>query len=88
MFPLVGFQIVITNFFQSIGFASKAIFLSLTRQVIILIPLLFFLPKFYGITGVWLSMPSADFISTLIAIVFYVVQVKKMNATGLKKTEE
>jgi putative MATE family efflux protein len=78
MFPLVGFQIVITNFFQSIGLASKAIFLSLTRQVIILTPLLFFLPRFFGITGVWLSMPSADFISTLIAIVFYIVQAKKL----------
>jgi putative MATE family efflux protein len=86
MFPLVGFQIVMTSFFQSIGLASKAIFLSLTRQFIFLIPLLYLLPKFFGLEGVWLSMPAADFMSMLIALVFYFLQVRKLKSLETSKT--
>lgn len=66
-FPIVGFQMVTSNFFQSIGMAGKAIFLSLTRQVLILIPCLLILPRWYGQTGVWVSMPLADFLASLIS---------------------
>ncbi|MCP3894696.1 MULTISPECIES: MATE family efflux transporter [Bacteroides] len=66
-FPIVGFQMVASNFFQSIGMAGKAIFLSLTRQMLLLIPCLFILPRFYGQTGVWVSMPVSDLAASLIS---------------------
>jgi putative MATE family efflux protein len=66
-FPIVGFQMVTSNFFQSIGMASKAIFLSISRQVLVLIPCLLILPRFYGQLGVWISMPISDCLASLIA---------------------
>ncbi len=63
MFFLVGFQVVTTNFFQSIGNARISIFLSLTRQVIFLIPGIFIFPHFFGLNGVWMSLPVADFLA-------------------------
>lgn len=68
-FSFVGFQIVTTNYFQSIGRASLAIVLSLSRQVIFLIPLLLFLPSRYGLDGVWASFPLADLMATLVTAV-------------------
>lgn len=59
-FPIIGFQMVTSNFFQSIGMAGKAIFLSLTRQMLILLPCLLILPHFFGVAGVWYSMPVSD----------------------------
>lgn len=66
-YPIIGFQMVTSNFFQSIGMAKKAIILSLSRQVLILIPCLIFLPMFWGVDGVWFSMPISDFLASLIA---------------------
>lgn len=76
-FPLVGFQMVVSNFFQSIGMAKKAIFLSLTRQVIFLIPFLLILPHFFGITGVWASLPAADLVAFIVSAIMLVIQIKK-----------
>lgn len=67
IFPIVGFQMVTVNFFQSIGMAKKSIFLSLTRQLLFLIPCLLTLPLFLGQKGVWLSMPVSDLLSSLVA---------------------
>lgn len=69
MFPVVGFQMVTSNFFQSIGMAPKAIFLSLTRQLIFLVPFLLILPEFFGPNGVWMSMPLADTAATTLAAI-------------------
>ncbi len=66
-FPIIGFQMVTSNFFQSIGMAQKAIILSLSRQVLILIPCLIILPMFWGAQGVWFSMPISDAMASLIA---------------------
>lgn len=66
-FPIIGFQMVTANFFQSIGMASKAIFLSLTRQMVVLLPCLLILPRFFGAAGVWYSMPISDLLASLIA---------------------
>ncbi|MDF9831556.1 MATE family efflux transporter [Parabacteroides sp. PF5-6] len=60
LFPVVGFQMVATNFFLSIGMPKKSIFLSLTRQLIFLVPFLIVLPYFWGTLGVWISIPFAD----------------------------
>ncbi|HCO66391.1 MAG TPA: MATE family efflux transporter [Dysgonomonas sp.] len=75
-FPLVGFQIVVSNFFQSIGMAGKAIFLSLTRQVLFLVPALFILPRYFGLDGVWLSMPLADFVSVITSFILIMIQIR------------
>lgn len=78
MFPLVGFQIVTGNFFQYIGKAPLAIFMSLTRQLIFLLPLLWTLPRTLGAFGVWISMPIADCASITLAAIFLVWQLRKM----------
>lgn len=79
-FPIIGFQMVTANFFQSIGMASKAIFLSLTRQMVVLLPCLLILPRFYGTAGVWYSMPVSDLIASLIAAAMLVWQFRKFKA--------
>lgn len=76
-FPIIGFQMVTSNFFQSIGMAGKAIFLSLTRQMVILLPCLLILPRFYGAAGVWYSMPVSDLLASLIAMGMLVWQFRK-----------
>lgn len=82
IFPLVGFQITSTGFFMSLGMAHKAVFLSLTRQLIILIPFLLILPRFWGVEGVWMSMPISDFLSALIVAIMLVKQIRKFNANN------
>ena len=79
MFWAVGFQIVATNFFQSIGEAGKSIFMSLTRQVIFLLPLLFTLPSLWQLNGVWLSFPISDMFATLVAAILVWIEVRKIN---------
>ena len=74
---LAGVQMVATNFFQSINMVNKAIFLSLTRQVLFLIPLLLILPHFMGEDGVWYSIPIADLISGILAIFLLRGQFRK-----------
>ncbi|HOP58805.1 MAG TPA: MATE family efflux transporter [Bacteroidales bacterium] len=68
VFPIVGFQMVTSSFFQSIGKARFSIFLSLTRQVLFLIPALLILPRFLGLDGVWLGGPVSDFSSSLLTL--------------------
>lgn len=68
-FPIIGFQMVTSNFFQSIGMARKAIILSLSRQVLILIPCLIILPMLWDAKGVWLSMPISDAAASIIAAI-------------------
>ena len=76
-FPIIGFQMVTANFFQSIGMASKAIVLSLTRQMVVLLPCLLILPRFFGAAGVWYSMPISDLLASLIAGTMLVWQFRK-----------
>lgn len=81
-FPIIGFQMVTSNFFQSIGMAGKAIFLSLTRQMLILLPCLLILPHFFGVAGVWYSMPVSDVLASLIALVMLVIQFRKFKVAA------
>ena len=82
MFPIVGMQIVSTAFFQSIGYAKKSIFLSLTRQLIFLVPAIFILPHLYSnpLEGLWHAAPVADALASLLAITLLLKQVKKFKA--------
>jgi Na+-driven multidrug efflux pump len=75
--PVIGFQLVTTNFFQSIGKVNRSIFLSLTRQVLMLIPLLIILPRFYGVEGVWYSMPISDVVAAMLTVVTLVLQFRE-----------
>lgn len=77
MYPFIGCQMVITNFFQCIGKVKISIFLSLSRQLLFLLPLLVLLPNFYGINGVWASMPTSDLISVIVAISIMTVYLRR-----------
>lgn len=79
MFPIVGIQIVSTAFFQSIGYAGKSIFLSLTRQLIFLVPAIFILPHLYSdpLEGLWHAAPVADGLASILAITLLIIQIKK-----------
>lgn len=85
-FWMVGFQIVSTNFFQSLGMAGKAVFLSLTRQILFMIPLLIILPPKFGLSGVWVCYPISDCVSTIVAgaMLFYQIKhIRKMPVSNL-----
>ncbi len=77
-FPLIGFQMVSNNFFQSVGLAKKALFLSTNRQLLFLIPFLLILPEYYGTDGVWWSMPIADGIAAVVALVMVLIEIRKI----------
>ncbi len=82
VFPIVGTQMVISNFFQSIGHAGKSIFLSLSRQLLFLIPGLYFLPQWWGFDGVWWAIPISDSFSIIFAfcmLIWLIHHVKKHN---------
>lgn len=88
-FPIIGFQMVATNFFMSVGMAGKAIFLSLSRQLLFLMPGLIFLPHIFdvctewnGSWGVWCSMPLSDFLASLVAFFMLTYQLRKFRAIG------
>lgn len=78
-FTVVGFQIVSTTLFQSIGKASASIFLSLTRQVLFLIPLLLLLPPTYGLDGVWAAFPASDIIATVVTVIMVSIQLSRFS---------
>lgn len=79
MFWMVGFQIVTSNFFQSIGKVAQSIFLSLTRQVIFLIPLLLILPDRYALSGVWMAFPASDALATLVTAILIIIEFRSIN---------
>jgi putative MATE family efflux protein len=76
-FPIVGFQMVITNFFQSIGKAKISMFLSLSRQMLFLLPLLITLPLWFGVDGIWWAMPISDTIAALVTLVLMTTYMKR-----------
>lgn len=83
-FPFIGMQMVTTNFFQSIGHAGKSIFLSLTRQMLFLIPLTLILPLFWGVDGVWYAMPASDIIACFVSSWMLYTEYKKFKTLALR----
>lgn len=79
VYPVVGAQIIIQNYFQSIGKPKLSIFLSLTRQLIFLLPFLFLLPPMWGIKGVWLSMSASDMLAFVVAVITLIIFIRKHN---------
>lgn len=86
MSPIVGFQIVVANFFQSIGMAKKSIFISVSRQLVMLVPFLIIFPEFWGTDGVWASIATADGISTIIAAIMLWRYYSNLNNMRMPKT--
>lgn len=80
MLPIIGYQIVGANYFQAIGKAKISMMLSLLRQVIILIPLILIIPQFWGLTGVWIAGPIADFISFIITFILLNRALKELSS--------
>lgn len=86
MLPIVGFQIVGANYFQATGQPLKSIILSLTRQIIFLIPLLFILPEvvphilpqFVGLDAIYFAMPAADFLSIFTTVIFIIIEMRRL----------
>ncbi len=92
-FPIIGFQMVATNFFQSIGMAGKAVFLSLSRQLLFLVPGLLLLPRLFdtatswnGSWGVWCAMPLSDLLAAVVAFFMLTYQLRKFRAMMAAQT--
>ena len=80
MLPLFGIQMTGTNYFQAVGRARVAMFLTLCRQGVILIPLVLILPLFFGLQGIWYAAPIADVISTMLITVFLLRELRLLGA--------
>ena len=78
MLPIIGFQIIGSMFFQAIGKPVQSLLLSMSRQILILIPLLFILPRFMGLDGVWLAGPAADLGSTALTGVLLYFELRRL----------
>ena len=78
-FFVVGFHIIITNYFQSIGRAGVSIFLSLSRQILLLIPFILLFPPLWNLNGAWLAQPTSNIISAIVAIIILSIHLKKLN---------
>ena len=78
-FPIVGFQMIGTNFFQCLGMVKKSVILSLSRQILFLLPLLYALPLWHGASGVWISFPISDALSALLTAILLRRLFKKFN---------
>ncbi|MDW7651770.1 MAG: MATE family efflux transporter [Bacillota bacterium] len=77
--PLIGFQIIGANYFQAVGKPRQAVFLNLSRQVLLFIPALLILPRFFDLFGIWLVAPVADFFSTALTAVFVLAEVRYLD---------
>ena len=78
-FPIVGFQLIGTNFFQCLGMVKKSVILSLSRQILFLLPLLYALPLWHGASGVWMSFPVSDVLSAALTAILLRRLFKKFN---------
>ena len=78
-FPIVGFQMIGTNFFQCLGMVKKSVILSLSRQILFLLPLLYALPLWHGASGVWMSFPVSDVLSAALTAILLRRLFKKFN---------
>lgn len=87
--PIIGFQIIASSYFQAIGKAKLATFLSLLRQIIVLLPLILLLPNFWGVEGVWIANPVSDVVAAVVTFIFFRNELRKLNcgipAAGVNK---
>lgn len=88
MFPFVGFTVIVATLFQAIGKPLQAFILSLSRQVIFLVPLILLLPKYLGLTGVWISFPIADILTVIVSLFFFLGEIKILKEKSLATHSE
>lgn len=87
MSPLVGVQVIASSFFQYIGKPKPALFLSIMKPVLFVIPLMLIIPIFLKVTGIFVSVPLADFLAAMISLIFIYREIKKMNKLNLIQGE-
>jgi len=78
MLPIIGFQLIGANYFQAVGKAGYAIVFNLLRQIILLIPMVYLLPRFWGLNGIWLAGPVSDLGAALVTACFLIREMKKL----------
>lgn len=78
MLPLAGFQVVSWAYFQAVGKPKQAMILTTTKQILFVIPLVVLLPKLFGLDGVWIAMPIADFLAACLAGVLLLFEVRRL----------
>ena len=78
MLPLVGFQMVTSNLFQCLGMINKSIILSMSRQLLFLLPLLYVMPMFLDAKGIWLSFPISDFLASMVTFIMLMGLLRKL----------
>ncbi|MBS4032196.1 MAG: MATE family efflux transporter [Clostridiales bacterium] len=88
LLPILGFQIIAANYFQAVGKPKQAIFLNLARQVLLLIPALLILPRYFGLLGVWLAIPVADFGATVLTGIWLAMEVRYLDSKEIEYTLE
>lgn len=86
--PIIGFQIVGSNYFQAIGKAKIAMILSMMRQVAVLIPLIIILPKFFKLEGLWISQPCSDLFAAVLTFIFLYIGIKNLNEMESEQIKE
>ena len=82
MLPIIGFQVVSSNYYQAIGKATASILLTLSRQVIFLLPALLILPRFFKVPGIWAAGPVADFLASILTAVFILRELHRIQEVG------
>ena len=80
LFPIIGFQIISTNLFQCLGMVKKSVFLSLSRQLIFLLPALYLLPLALGIEGVWFSYPASDVLAFTCTVILVLRLIRQLDS--------
>jgi Na+-driven multidrug efflux pump len=88
MLPIVGFQIVSASYFQAVGKPKHALFLSLSRQVLLLIPAIFILPCFFGLDGVWAAFPTADLGSSILTGIWLLWELRHLDVRHVHQMGE
>lgn len=80
MLPIIGMQIVASNYFQAVGKPRHAMFLSLSRQVLFLIPSILILPRFFELKGVWMAAPVSDVFASIVTGIWIMLEIKNLNS--------
>jgi Na+-driven multidrug efflux pump len=76
--PLLGLQIIGSTYFQAVGKALPSLVLGMSRQIILLLPLTLLLPLVLGVAGVWAAFPVADFLATVLTVIWLIIELKKL----------
>jgi Na+-driven multidrug efflux pump len=90
MMPVIGFQIIAAGYFNAVGKPAHSMFLSLSRQVLFLLPLAWFLPLFWGLDGIFWATPAADALAALVTLLFFwreFAQLEKKHAAGVPASD-